>query len=87
MPHTQLYLACLLYRIALALAVQTAFNPDEYWQSLEVAHKVVFGYGEVTWEWFVTHKTQISPWESWPWEWVQCSHNNNNNLPLEQGEA
>lgn len=24
--------------------VQTSFVPDEYWQSVEVAHKVVFGY-------------------------------------------
>lgn len=31
--------------------VQTSFVPDEYWQSVEVAHKVVFGYGYLTWEW------------------------------------
>lgn len=24
--------------------VRTSFVPDEYWQSLEVAHRVVFGY-------------------------------------------
>eukprot|EP01080_Neovahlkampfia_damariscottae_P002847 gene2847-4690_t len=31
--------------------VQTYFNPDEYWQSLEVAHRMSFGYGYLTWEW------------------------------------
>lgn len=24
---------------------------DEYWQSLEVAHGIAFGYGYRTWEW------------------------------------
>lgn len=31
--------------------VKTWYVPDEYWQTLEVAHKQVFGYGAVTWEW------------------------------------
>ncbi|XP_030313201.1 GPI mannosyltransferase 3 isoform X4 [Calypte anna] len=31
--------------------VQTSFVPDEYWQSLEVAHRMVFDYGHLTWEW------------------------------------
>ncbi|XP_048812839.1 GPI mannosyltransferase 3 [Lagopus muta] len=31
--------------------VRTSFVPDEYWQSLEVAHRLVFGYGHLTWEW------------------------------------
>ncbi|XP_065175450.1 GPI mannosyltransferase 3-like [Sycon ciliatum] len=31
--------------------VQTYFVADEYWQCLEVAHKLVFGYGYLTWEW------------------------------------
>ncbi|XP_051484770.1 GPI mannosyltransferase 3 isoform X2 [Apus apus] len=31
--------------------VQTSFVPDEYWQSLEVAHRMVFHYGYLTWEW------------------------------------
>ncbi|ORY52951.1 hypothetical protein BCR33DRAFT_711359, partial [Rhizoclosmatium globosum] len=34
----------------------TFFSPDEYWQSLEVAHEYVFGYGYLTWEW--THKVR-----------------------------
>lgn len=39
------------FRILNSLLVRSYFSPDEYWQSLEVAHKLVFGYGELTWEW------------------------------------
>lgn len=42
---------CLLFRMMNSLLVQTYFNPDEHWQSLEVAHKIAFGYGHLTWEW------------------------------------
>lgn len=36
--------ACLVVRILqFTLLVKTFFNPDEYWQSLEVAHRLVFG--------------------------------------------
>ena len=38
-------------RIILALVTRTFFQPDEYFQSLEVAHHLVFGYGHLTWEW------------------------------------
>ncbi|XP_045142382.1 GPI mannosyltransferase 3 isoform X1 [Echinops telfairi] len=44
-----------LFTIALRMfncfLVQTSFVPDEYWQSLEVAHYMVFNYGYLTWEW------------------------------------
>ncbi|KAL4096336.1 hypothetical protein PRIC1_009696 [Phytophthora ramorum] len=39
------------FRLWNALFVRTSFNPDEYWQSTEVAHRLVFGYGYLTWEW------------------------------------
>jgi GPI mannosyltransferase 3 len=38
-------------RLLLSLSTQTFFQPDEYFQSLEVAHHLVFGYGYLTWEW------------------------------------
>lgn len=41
----------LLFRIALALVLRTDFTPDEHWQSIEVAHRWVFGVGHLTWEW------------------------------------
>ncbi|XP_047321722.1 mannosyltransferase APTG1 [Impatiens glandulifera] len=42
---------CLAMRVANSLLIQTYFNPDEHWQALEVAHRIVFGYGHLTWEW------------------------------------
>ncbi len=32
------------FRLVNAFVCTTAFVPDEYWQSLEVAHRMVFGY-------------------------------------------
>ncbi len=44
--------AVVCFRVLNALCLATAFNPDEYWQSLEVAHSLAFGCGaEPTWEW------------------------------------
>lgn len=41
----------LVARILIALSTRTFFQPDEYFQSLEVAHHAVYGYGHLTWEW------------------------------------
>ncbi|KAE9394099.1 glycosyltransferase family 22 protein, partial [Gymnopus androsaceus JB14] len=38
-------------RILIALCTRTVFQPDEYFQALEPAHNIVFGYGHLTWEW------------------------------------
>ncbi|CAH0393990.1 unnamed protein product [Bemisia tabaci] len=43
--------AALIIRLLNLAIVQSWFSPDEYWQSLEVAHKFVFGNGYLTWEW------------------------------------
>lgn len=37
-----LLVAC--WRVLLAVCVRTSFDPDEYWQGPEVAHRLVFGY-------------------------------------------
>ncbi|XP_050672932.1 GPI mannosyltransferase 3 [Leptidea sinapis] len=47
----QVFILLLSARILSVFLVQTWYVPDEYWQTLEVAHKHVFGYGELTWEW------------------------------------
>ena len=39
--------ALVVFRTMNALLSYTAFVPDEYWQSLEVAHKMVFGYPNI----------------------------------------
>lgn len=41
----------LVFRIFNASITKTFFQPDEYWQSLEPAHEIAFGYGYLTWEW------------------------------------
>lgn len=45
------FVTFLLFRLSSVLFVQTSYVADEYWQSLEIAHKMTFGYGYVTWEW------------------------------------
>ncbi|OII77774.1 plasmid maintenance protein [Cryptosporidium andersoni] len=45
------YFTLVSFRIINSLLIKTTFNPDEYWQSLEVAYQIVFGYGFLTWEW------------------------------------
>ncbi|XP_029935468.1 GPI alpha-1,2-mannosyltransferase 3 isoform X2 [Myripristis murdjan] len=46
-----LALFCVAFRLANCFLVQSSFVPDEYWQSLEVSHNMVFTYGYLTWEW------------------------------------
>ena len=41
----------LLLRVSFALLSRTWHVPDETWQSVEIAHGLVFGYGYKTWEW------------------------------------
>ncbi|KAF8273654.1 glycosyltransferase family 22 protein [Lactarius quietus] len=41
----------LAVRVSIALITRTFFQPDEYFQALEPAHFIVFGYGDLTWEW------------------------------------
>lgn len=40
-----LFLLLVAFRVVNALVVRTYFNPDEYLQGPEVAHKLVFGAG------------------------------------------
>ncbi|CAH8573843.1 unnamed protein product [Schistosoma turkestanicum] len=48
---SHLFVCLLSFRFFNALLIQTSYVPDEYWQSVEVAHSWVFGYGTLTWEW------------------------------------
>ena len=49
------------YRITQAIYCRSYFVADETWQSLEVAHRLVFGYGELTWEWQKGIRSAIFP--------------------------
>ncbi|KAH8397408.1 hypothetical protein KR222_002737 [Zaprionus bogoriensis] len=51
----------LAVRLASVFVVRTYFVPDEYWQSLEVAHKLAFGYGYLTWEWVQGIRSYVYP--------------------------
>lgn len=51
----------LLLRLSSVFVVKTWFVPDEYWQSLEVAHKLSFGYGHMTWEWSKGIRSYMHP--------------------------
>lgn len=48
LPH--LLLLALVLRLC-AFAVATPAHPDEVFQYLETAHRLVFGHGVITWEW------------------------------------
>lgn len=48
---TNVVLLSLLLRCFNSLSTRTFFQPDEYWQSLEIAHSIAFKYGYQTWEW------------------------------------
>ncbi|KAL7980276.1 hypothetical protein Chor_014605 [Crotalus horridus] len=43
-PARGLLALSLAVRLACCFSVRTSFVPDEYWQSLEVAHRAAFGY-------------------------------------------
>ncbi|XP_011149167.1 GPI mannosyltransferase 3 isoform X1 [Harpegnathos saltator] len=51
----------ILWRLTAVVLVQTAHVPDEYWQSLEVAHRTAFGYGHLTWEWAAMIRSYTYP--------------------------
>ncbi|XP_074264446.1 mannosyltransferase APTG1 isoform X1 [Silene latifolia] len=57
----RIFYICLGVRMVNSLLVQTYFNPDEHWQSLEVAHRLVFGYGHLTWEWEKGIRSYLHP--------------------------
>lgn len=56
-----IYFSFILFRLSSVIFVQTAYAPDEYWQSLEVAHEMAFGYGFLTWEWKQGLRSYIHP--------------------------
>ncbi|XP_049878711.1 GPI mannosyltransferase 3 [Pectinophora gossypiella] len=58
---TQVVAAILFVRILSVFLVQTWYVPDEYWQTLEVAHKHAFGYGALTWEWQKGIRSYLCP--------------------------
>lgn len=56
-----LYVTLLVIRLLNSLTLKTYFQADEYWQALEPAHKLVYGYGFLTWEWRQGLRSFIHP--------------------------
>ncbi|VVC37827.1 GPI mannosyltransferase [Cinara cedri] len=50
----------LTIRLCHLYIVRSWYVPDEYWQSLEIAHYITFGFGYRTWEWIVGIRSYIS---------------------------
>ncbi|XP_054707601.1 GPI mannosyltransferase 3-like [Uloborus diversus] len=55
------FILMLFVRLLSVYVVQTSFVPDEYWQSIEIAHRKAFGYGYITWEWKKQIRSYIYP--------------------------
>ncbi|KAM7358789.1 phosphatidylinositol glycan anchor biosynthesis class B isoform 1-T1 [Cochliomyia hominivorax] len=55
------FLLLFAVRLSSVFVVKTFYVPDEYWQSLEVAHKLTFGYGYLTWEWIQGIRSYVYP--------------------------
>ncbi|ODV88311.1 glycosyltransferase family 22 protein [[Candida] arabinofermentans NRRL YB-2248] len=57
----KLLLVLLSIRLYNALSIKTFFQADEYWQALEPAHYLVYGYGYLTWEWNAGIRSFLHP--------------------------
>lgn len=55
------HLLALFIRLLSVLLNRTYFVADEYWQSTEVAHRNVFKYGYITWEWKYQIRSYLYP--------------------------
>ncbi|KAH1216134.1 GPI mannosyltransferase 3 [Glycine max] len=57
----RVFALCLAFRMVNSVLVQTYFNPDEHWQGPEIAHRIAFGYGHLTWEWKQGIRSYLHP--------------------------
>lgn len=53
-------MSLLIIRFLHLYIIRSWYVPDEYWQSLEIAHYITFGFGYRTWEWIVGIRSYIS---------------------------
>lgn len=53
--------SALALRIGLAVASPNIFFPDEIFQTIEPAHRLVFGYGVISWEWRLGIRSWVFP--------------------------
>ncbi|SYW76207.1 related to dolichyl-phosphate-mannose-glycolipid alpha-mannosyltransferase [Ustilago bromivora] len=60
-----LFLFLLAFRLINALVTRTFFQPDEHYQTTEIAHRVVFGHGFKSWEWSTNSHSPLPANASW----------------------
>ena len=64
-PLWRLFIPCLgaafLLRVYVGIGGDWAVRADEIWQYLEQAHRWVFGYGQVTWEFRIGARSWLLP--------------------------
>ena len=53
--------SALALRIGLAVCSPNIFFPDEIFQTLEPAHRLVYGYGVISWEWRLGMRSWVLP--------------------------
>jgi phosphatidylinositol glycan class B len=70
-----LFIAASIVRVVSALWNCTYAAPDEHWQAPEIAHRIVYGVGYTTWEWWPSYELRgaLHPvllaavqWLTWP---------------------
>ncbi|KAI5950339.1 GPI10 [Candida jiufengensis] len=57
----KLFFFIFVIRTINSLSIQTFFQADEFYQSLEPAHYFTYGYGYLTWEWEYKLRSSIQP--------------------------
>ncbi|KAF3987709.1 hypothetical protein FT663_03708 [Candidozyma haemuli var. vulneris] len=61
-PTLKIFGVVAVLRFLNAISIITFFQPDEFYQALEPAHKLVYGYGYITWEWHEGLRSSLHPW-------------------------
>eukprot|EP00088_Acartia_fossae_P046005 TRINITY_DN4962_c0_g1_i19.p1 TRINITY_DN4962_c0_g1~~TRINITY_DN4962_c0_g1_i19.p1 ORF type:complete len:521 (-),score=46.20 TRINITY_DN4962_c0_g1_i19:135-1697(-) len=56
-----MFLLVVCVRVLMGVLSESWYVPDETWQSVEVAHRLVFGTGYKTWEWSVGIRSSLHP--------------------------
>jgi len=51
----------LFVRLCMCVLSVSWYVPDETWQSVEVAHNMVYNTGYITWEWWVGIRSSLHP--------------------------
>ncbi|EPZ34938.1 Adaptin ear-binding coat-associated protein 1 NECAP-1 domain-containing protein [Rozella allomycis CSF55] len=58
---SKMFFILFVFRLFNSFLLTTFHVPDEYYQSLEPAHQVVYGNGYITWEWVSAIRSSLHP--------------------------